>query len=178
MATSGAEKSREWNDRFTQSILEWLHVPEAEQRDFKDLPYGDAANDMVLLALRCRRGDEERKAQNQLLPTESLEIANNPERLYSGLTLACLGINETQLELLPGEKQGIGPPQSDQQLRPFEYDARSRASAFVISEWLDMPMQFVGTFEARIAGSLEKAAEAARLGDAGTKALDDDKKNG
>ncbi|KAJ1795659.1 hypothetical protein LPJ77_007010, partial [Coemansia sp. RSA 2523] len=172
MAASGKDESHDWNDQFTQSILEWLCVPKAEHQDFKDLPYGNSANDMLLLALRCRRTDEERKEQGQPLLTESLAIANDPERLYAGLTLACLGITESQLNVPQGEQH----VSSTQKLRPFEYDARSRASAFVISEWLDMPKQFVAAYEMKVAGALERAAEA-QLGDASAKALEEDKKH-
>ncbi|KAJ2794319.1 ATP-dependent DNA ligase Cdc17, partial [Coemansia guatemalensis] len=180
MATCGASESQTWNERFTQSVLEWLGVPHSEQQELKSLPFGDAANDMLLLALRCRRADEESEEQSS---SSSLDIANDPERLYSGLTLACLGITARQLEVLQGSQlsgndREAGVAADGALLRPFEYDARSRAAAFIISEWLEMPRQFVGIYEARVAQTLEQAAERARLGDAGAKALEEDKRRG
>ncbi|KAJ2161341.1 Transmembrane and coiled-coil domain-containing protein 4 [Coemansia sp. RSA 552] len=176
MATSGARISQGWNDQFTQSVLDWLEVSSDDQADLRALPYGDSANDMVLLTLRCKRKDEESEK-----PSRNLVIAEGPEKLYSGLTLACLGLSERQLAELTKDQHDSskGFAAGDgRMLRPFEYDARSRAAAFVISEWLDMPRQFVGTYEARVASALEQAAEAGALGDAGAKALEDDKRHG
>ncbi|KAJ1820039.1 hypothetical protein LPJ56_001446 [Coemansia sp. RSA 2599] len=168
---SGAAESKKWSDRFTQSVLEWLAVPEPDRLDLRNMPYGEAANDMLLLMLRCRRSDEEAADKGASKPSVSLQIANDPESLYSGLVLTCLGLGDIEAcDLnIKGQKN------DGQQLRPFEYDARSRAAAFVISDWLDMPPQFVGTYESRIAISLEQAADKAKLGDAGARALESEK---
>ncbi|KAJ2885000.1 Transmembrane and coiled-coil domain-containing protein 4 [Coemansia asiatica] len=171
---SGAAESKKWSDRFTQSVLEWLEVPEADHQDLQDMPYGEAANDMLLLMLRCRRDDEEAQGQKDgSTPSFSLQIANDPESLYSGLVLTCLGLADL---LEAGDLEEIEDQKRDgRQLRPFEYDARSRAAAFVISDWLDMPPQFVGVYESKIASSLEQAADKAKLGYAGARALESEK---
>ncbi|KAJ2891823.1 Transmembrane and coiled-coil domain-containing protein 4 [Coemansia aciculifera] len=175
MAANGAAQSRAWNDQFTQSILEWLSIPDADIEDLRAMPYGDAANDMVLLMLRCKRADEAALELNKAVSgASSLDIARDPDKLYSGLVLTCLGISDQQLESL--ETTQAVASTSERTLRPFAYDARSRAAAFVIGDWLDMPKQFVSAYEARIAGGLERVAGKAMLGDASAKALEDEKK--
>ncbi|KAJ2779353.1 Transmembrane and coiled-coil domain-containing protein 4 [Coemansia javaensis] len=172
MAACGARQSQAWNERFTQSILEWLDVAEADRQDIRGLPHGDAANDALLLALRCRRADEERRERGEPLPSGCLDTAADPERLFSGLVLACLGVTAGQLARL-------GEAGADERLlRPLEYDARSRAAAFVIGEWLEMPRQFVALHEARAADALEHAAADAALGAAGARALEGDRQRG
>ncbi|KAJ1734943.1 Transmembrane and coiled-coil domain-containing protein 4 [Coemansia sp. Benny D160-2] len=185
LATSNAGGDREssWGGQFTRSMLEWLEVPEADWQDLMDLPFGDAANDMVLLTLRCKRNDEELFEQQRTMQSKSLESVSDPDKLYSGLIFACLGITTKQLAKIG---DSAGDPVSSQSsahgtddtalLRPFEYDSRSRAAAFVISNWLEMPRQFVCTYEAQIASGLEEAADKARLSNASTSALERDSK--
>ncbi|KAI9505003.1 hypothetical protein BX070DRAFT_250895 [Coemansia spiralis] len=161
-------------------MLEWLAVPEVDWQDFKNLPFGDAANDMVLLMLRCKRKDEEYLEKQRKIPSRSFEIVSDPDKLYSGLILACLGITSKQLVTLESDPSNdrLNAQGSDGKvlLRPFEYDARSRAAAFVISDWLEMPKQFVGTYEAQIANGLEEAADKAKLGHESASALEKDSK--
>ncbi|KAJ2830013.1 Transmembrane and coiled-coil domain-containing protein 4 [Coemansia sp. 'formosensis'] len=180
MAANGATESQAWGNQFTQSILEWFDIPEADIEDLRAMPYGDAANDMILLMLRCKRDDEAAVEKGKEVTGVSLDIASNPERLYSGLILTCLGVCDRQLASLEAAKQSSDlkdiASADGRSLRPFAYDARSRAAAFVISDWLDMPKQFVSTYEARIASGLERAVDKAMLGDASAKALDDEKK--
>ncbi|KAJ2726708.1 Transmembrane and coiled-coil domain-containing protein 4 [Coemansia sp. Benny D115] len=172
MAASGGSASQKWSSRFAQSVLEWMEVPTDDRPDLLNLPDGDAANDMLLLMLRCQRSDQEAVDAHKP-PSQSLQVASDPDKLFYGLVLTCLGLNDEQLEAIEEGTKGHKPGKSA--LRPFEYDARSRATAFAISEWLDMPCQFVSAYEARIASGLERAADRARLGDASTRALDDEK---
>ncbi|KAJ2747423.1 Transmembrane and coiled-coil domain-containing protein 4 [Coemansia sp. BCRC 34301] len=181
MAASGAAESQAWGDQFTQSILEWFDIPDADVEDLRAMPHGDAANDMILLMLRCKRADEAASELGTAVTGVSLEVASNPEKLYSGLVLTCLGIGDRQIEALEkvqesGDVQPVANTGGGRTLRPFVYDARSRAAAFVIGDWLDMPKQFVNTYEARIASGLERAADRAMLGDASAKALDVERK--
>ncbi|KAJ2702076.1 Transmembrane and coiled-coil domain-containing protein 4 [Coemansia sp. IMI 209128] len=180
MATSGAAESQEWASQFTQSILEWLDIPDTDVCDLQALPHGDTANDMILLMLRCKRADEEAAMQGRSATGKSLEIASDPERLFSGLILTCLGVDDRQLESLEAMEESMDLKDTvgseGRMLRPFAYDARSRAAAFVIGDWLDMPKQFVSVYEARIASGLERAASKAMLGDASAKALDEEKR--
>ncbi|KAJ1725372.1 Transmembrane and coiled-coil domain-containing protein 4 [Coemansia erecta] len=135
------------------------------------MPYGEAANDMLLLMLRCMRADEEIAEKDKSKTSASLQISGDPESLYSGLLLTCIGLCEQDIQDLDIEDQG----KDSSHLRPLEYDSRSRAAAFVIGDWLEMPPQFVGVYEARIASGLEHAADRSRLGDAGARALDQEK---
>ncbi|KAJ2399239.1 hypothetical protein GGI23_002770, partial [Coemansia sp. RSA 2559] len=163
-------------------MLEWLDVPESDWQDLVDLPFGDAANDMVLLMLRCKRKDEELHEDQGIMPSRSLEAVSDPDKLYSGLIFACLGITSKQLVSIEsrGSQSSSRPntqsTETETLLRPFEYDSRSRAAAFVISDWLEMPKQFVCTYEAQIATGLEKTADKARLGRESDSALERDKK--
>ncbi|KAJ2468345.1 hypothetical protein EV174_006315, partial [Coemansia sp. RSA 2320] len=182
MAANGESASQAWSDQFTQSVLEWFAISATDQAHIKALPYGDAANDMVLLMLRCKRADEEAAEADIASTSLSLGMASDPEKMYSGLLLTCLGIGERQLELLEGWQEDSGSRRAAAAtggvplLRPFAYDARSRATAFVISDWLDMPKQVVSAYEARIASGLEQVAAKAKLGDASAKALEDERR--
>ncbi|KAJ1893447.1 Transmembrane and coiled-coil domain-containing protein 4 [Kickxella alabastrina] len=160
MAAGGGAESRAWSEQFAQSVLEWLHVPEADWADLRAMPHGDAANDMALLMLRCMRSDEE-AAEAGAGASVSLEVASDPDRLAAGLVLACLGL---------GSVQAAGT------LPPLEYDARSRAAAFAVCAWLGLPSQLVGAHEALVAGRLERAAGSGQLGDASARALNDDRR--
>ncbi|KAJ2864911.1 Transmembrane and coiled-coil domain-containing protein 4 [Coemansia aciculifera] len=148
--------------------------------DLRAMPFGDAANDMILLMLRCKRADEAAAEQGRATTGVSLEVASDPEKLYSGLVLTCLGVSDRQLESLEAAEASIDlkatASTGGRTLCPFAYDARSRAAAFVVGDWLDMPKQFVSTYEARIARGLERAVDKAILGDASAKALHDEKK--
>ncbi|KAJ2047376.1 Transmembrane and coiled-coil domain-containing protein 4 [Coemansia sp. S16] len=180
MAANGAAESQAWSDQFTQSILEWFDIPDADMDALRAMPYGDAANDMILLMLRCKRADEAAAEQGSVPTGVSLEVASDPEKLYSGLLLTCLGVGDRQLESLEAAEESMDLRSTvgagGRTLCPFAYDARSRAVAFVVGDWLDMPKQFVSTYEVRIARGLERAVDKAMLGDASAKALSDDKK--
>ncbi|KAJ1904111.1 Transmembrane and coiled-coil domain-containing protein 4 [Coemansia sp. IMI 209127] len=163
-------------------MLEWLDVPKSDWQDLVDLPFGDVANDMVLLMLRCKRKDEELREDQGTMPSRSLEAVSDPDKLYSGLIFACLGITSKQLVSIENRaSQSSSRPntqstEAESLLRPFEYDSRSRAAAFVISDWLEIPRQFVCTYEAQIATGLEETADKARLGRESASALERDKK--
>ncbi|KAJ1957505.1 Transmembrane and coiled-coil domain-containing protein 4 [Linderina pennispora] len=158
--------------------MAWLQVPEPDRQDLATLPYGESANDMILHMLRCKRADEEAvEKDKKATPSASLAIATTPDTLYSGLILTCLGISDNQLQVL-GEQAQEDAQETAQKgmLRPFEYDSRSRAVAFVISEWLDMPRQFINTYERKLSQELEQAVtDSMKLENAGATALETEK---
>ncbi|KAJ1959741.1 Transmembrane and coiled-coil domain-containing protein 4, partial [Dipsacomyces acuminosporus] len=176
-ASGGMDEGQLWNHLFTQSVLEWLQVPAADRPDIITLPFGEAANDVILHMLRTKRKDEEDVEAGIGQPSGSLVLVGDPDRLFAGLILTCLGINDHQLSLLEG---GVGEAKSsgqqEKQLRPFEYDARSRATAFLVCGWLDMPKQFISTHEARVSLELERTADKVKLTSAGSTALEQEKK--